>query len=191
LRPDLREEIFRRYEGNPILTAAAWPHTVNAVFNPAVVEFEGDTLLLARVETRTGISHLGVARSPDGLTGWIIDHDREMLPDPRSHAEEFGIEDPRITRVGDEYLIVYTGYSRDGPLVCLAATRDFRSYQRRGVLMPAPITRGQQQSQLSPRQLSMPSLVARAAIASAATGSAHHHPASAFNSSPTSSATER
>jgi len=49
----------------------------------------------------------------------------------------------------------------------------------------------QQQSQLSPRQLPTPSLAARAAIASAAAGSAHHQPASAFNSSPISSATER
>jgi predicted GH43/DUF377 family glycosyl hydrolase len=136
LRGELRGEIFRRHEANPILTAAQWPRTVNAVFNPAVAQFEGETLLLARVETRTGISHLSVARSADGLTSWVIDHDRDMLPDLSSHAEEFGIEDPRITRVGDEYLIVYTGYSGDGPLVCLASTSDFRSYRRRGVLMP-------------------------------------------------------
>lgn len=34
-------------------------------------------------------------------------------------------------------MIVYTGFSSDGPLVCLASTRDFRTYERRGVLMPA------------------------------------------------------
>ena len=33
-------------------------------------------------------------------------------------------------------MIVYTGYSDGGPLVCLASTRDFRAYERRGVLMP-------------------------------------------------------
>lgn len=133
---ELRQELFQRYEGNPILTAAAWPHTVNAVFNPGVAEFEGETLLLARVEDRTGISHLAVARSADGLTDWIIDDDRDMIPELESHAERFGIEDGRITQVGDAYLIAYTGYSGGGPLVCLASTRDFRSYERRGVLMP-------------------------------------------------------
>ena len=50
---------------------------------------------------------------------------------------------------------------------------------------------GQQQSQLSPRQLATPSLAAMAAITSAAMGSAHHHPKSAFASSPASSAIER
>ena len=33
-------------------------------------------------------------------------------------------------------MIAYTGYSRSGPLVCLAATRDFRTFERRGVVMP-------------------------------------------------------
>ena len=51
--------------------------------------------------------------------------------------------------------------------------------------------RAQQHSQLSPFQESRPSLSATAAITRAATGSAHHQPASAFASKPTSSATER
>lgn len=130
------DEIFRRYEGNPILVAGDWPHTVNAVFNPGVTEFDGQTLLLVRVEDRTGISHLSVARSRDGLTDWTIEDHRGVFPDLESVSERFGVEDPRITRCGDEYLIVYTGYSVNGPLVCLSSTRDFRSFERRGVLMP-------------------------------------------------------
>jgi hypothetical protein len=46
-------------------------------------------------------------------------------------------------------------------------------------------------AQLSPRQVSRPSLSATAAMTSAAAGSAHHQPASAFASSPTRSAIER
>jgi predicted GH43/DUF377 family glycosyl hydrolase len=129
-------DLIQRTEGNPILTAADWPYTVNAVFNPAAVRFEDETLLLVRVEDRTGLSHLAVARSADGLTNWIIEPDRRLLPEVESQQEMFGIEDPRITQVGDEYMIAYTGYSDVGPLVCLASTRDFRSYERRGVLMP-------------------------------------------------------
>jgi predicted GH43/DUF377 family glycosyl hydrolase len=128
--------LFNRFGGNPIITAAEWPQPVNAVFNPAVAQFEGETLMLARVEDRTGISHLGVARSADGLTGWTIDPGRSFAPDLASFAERFGIEDPRITKIGEDYLIVYTGFSARGPLVCLAATRDFRTYDRRGVLLP-------------------------------------------------------
>jgi predicted GH43/DUF377 family glycosyl hydrolase len=129
-------ELFERYAGNPILTAADWPYTVNAVFNPAATRFDADTLVLARVEDRSGLSHLCIARSSDGLTNWKVDADRRLLPDVESDAERFGIEDPRITLSGDEYLVAYTGYSSAGPLVRLASTRDFETWDQRGTLMP-------------------------------------------------------
>jgi beta-1,4-mannooligosaccharide/beta-1,4-mannosyl-N-acetylglucosamine phosphorylase len=132
----IREELIRRFEGNPLLDAARWPYTVNAVFNPGVAQLDGETLLLARVEDRTGISHFAVARSPNGLTDWTVDGNGRLPPDLESETEEFGIEDARITQVDEDYLIVYTGYSGHGPLVCLATTRDFQSYERRGVIMP-------------------------------------------------------
>ena len=71
-------EVFRRHAGNPILTAADWSQPVNAVFNPAAALVDRETVVLARVEDRRGISHLGVARSADGLTGSIegIDADQ-------------------------------------------------------------------------------------------------------------------
>jgi len=135
LMKEFAEPLFRRHPGNPILTPEMWPYTVNAVFNPGVTTFGDHTLLLVRVEDRSGVSHLGVARSPDGLTGWEIDPTPTLPGDPTRYEETWGIEDPRITKVGDEYMVVYTGFSQGGPLVCLASTQDFRSFQRRGVLM--------------------------------------------------------
>ena len=130
------QKLFRRYTGNPILTPEQWPYTVNAVFNPGVVKVGEDTLLLVRVEDRSGISHLGVARSPDGYTNWAIEPEGGDQMLPGHHGETWGIEDPRITQCGEEYMIVYTGFSRGGPLVCLAVTRDFRTFERRGIIMP-------------------------------------------------------
>ena len=131
-----RKQLFRRYEGNPILTPRDWPYTVNGVFNPGVaVDTDGSTVLLVRVEDRSGLSHLTVARSRDGFTDWNVDPHPSFYPDLDRFEEAWGIEDPRITQVDDEYLITYTGFSRGGPLVCLAATRDFRSFERRAVLM--------------------------------------------------------
>ena len=69
-------------------------------------------------------------------SNWIVEPDRRFLPDIESHTERFGIEDPRITVCGEEFMITYTGYSDVGPLVCLASTRDFRTYERLGVIMP-------------------------------------------------------
>ena len=95
---------------------------VNAAFNPAATVFDGQTLLLVRVELRSGLSQFAVATSTDGRTDWTIDHDRRFEPEADSFSELWGVEDPRITRVGEDYLIVYTGFSRGGPLVCLAST---------------------------------------------------------------------
>ena len=96
---------------------------VNAVFNPGVTVIDGRTLLLLRVSTRTGLSALIAATSEDGITNWEIDPERGLHPLDGSFEEHWGIEDPRITKVGDEYYVVYVGYSAAGPLVLLATTR--------------------------------------------------------------------
>ncbi len=128
-------EVFHRYEANPVLTAKDWPNMVNSVFNPGAVAFDGGTLLLVRVEDRTGRSHLCVARSADGYTDWTIDVDCRLEPAYDRYEERWGIEDPRITKVGDDYYIVYTGFSEGGALVSLARTQDFATFERMGVLM--------------------------------------------------------
>ena len=74
-------ELFVRHPSNPILTAADWPYEVNGVFNPAAAEVAGETVLLARVEDRRGISHLTVARSANGIDGWTIEREPLLAPD--------------------------------------------------------------------------------------------------------------
>jgi len=132
--------LLQRHGTNPILTAADWPHTVNSVFNPGAVRLpDGTTLLLCRVEDRRGISCLWVARSENGIDGWRIDSEPALLPDPEHHPEElWGVEDPRIVWLDElgQYAITYTAYSRAGPAVSLALTRDFVRFDRLGVVMP-------------------------------------------------------
>jgi predicted GH43/DUF377 family glycosyl hydrolase len=131
--------LFHRHEQNPILTAADWPYPVHTVFNPgATLLADGTTLLLCRVEDRRGISHLCAARSANGVDGWVIDERPTLLPDPENYPEElWGIEDPRITFVEElgKYVIAYTAFSRGGPGVALALTKDFRSFERCGLVM--------------------------------------------------------
>lgn len=132
-------ELFRRDEKNPILTGAEWPYRVNSVFNPGATRLsDGQTLLLARVEDRTGISHLTAARSQDGVTAWRIDPQPTFAPEPTNYPEEeWGVEDARIVYLPEleQYAVTYTAYSPRGPLVSLALTRDFKSFERRGIIM--------------------------------------------------------
>ena len=134
-----RSELFTRHKLNPILTAADWPYQINSVFNPAATLLkDGTTLLLCRVEDRTGLSHLSAARSANGIDNWQIDSIPTLLGEPDKYPEElWGIEDPRITYVPElsKYVIVYTAFTRDGPGVALAMTDDFHSFERYGVIM--------------------------------------------------------
>jgi predicted GH43/DUF377 family glycosyl hydrolase len=133
-------ELFHRNKLNPILKADNWPYPINSVFNPgATLLHDGTTLLLCRVEDRSGLSHFCAARSKNGIDGWVIDSQPTLLPDPENFPEElWGIEDPRITFVEElkKYAIVYTAFTRDGPGVALALTEDFKSFERYGVIMP-------------------------------------------------------
>lgn len=133
------DEIFTRYEGNPILTPRMWPYRINAVFNPGAVKLGRDTLILARVERRSGCSHLTVARSSDGLTDWRIDNHPTLAADVDNHPEEiWGLEDPRIVFLEEEgvYAVTYVAFSASGPLVSLATTTDFRDFKRQGIIIP-------------------------------------------------------
>lgn len=129
-------DLFRRHPANPILTAADWPVPVNVVFNPAAAEVDGETVLLARVETRTGISNLTVARSANGVDGWTIAPEPLLAPLERKTAEQWGFEDPRMVWVEElgRHVITCTAYGPSGPKVFLATTEDFRTVERIGVV---------------------------------------------------------
>lgn len=139
MRPNTSPALFTRSAANPILTAGDVPYPANSVFNPGAARVGGETILLVRVEDLRGMSQLHVARSADGLTAWRFDPDVLLRSDVERYPEEiWGCEDPRLTWLPerDEWAIAYTAYSRRGPLVSLAMTRDFRAVERLGPVMP-------------------------------------------------------
>ena len=133
------DALFQRKHSNPILTAADWPYPVHTVFNAgATMLRDGTTLLLCRVEDRTGRSHLCAARSADGVGNWIVDAQPTLHSDPENHPEElWGIEDARITFVPEigKYAVAYTAFGKGGPGVSLALTGDFVHFDRCGLVM--------------------------------------------------------
>jgi predicted GH43/DUF377 family glycosyl hydrolase len=134
-----RRELFDRHAGNPILTADHWPYPVNAVFNPAAVAVGSETVLLARVEDLRGISHLSVARSPNGIDSWTVDAEPLLAPTPGIESEQWGFEDARAVWLPEleRFAITCTAYGPPGPAVFLALTDDFHTVERRGVIMGA------------------------------------------------------
>jgi beta-1,2-mannobiose phosphorylase / 1,2-beta-oligomannan phosphorylase len=81
----------------------------------------------------TSISHLRVARSKDG-----VHFDVEKMPalSPVTFYESFGCEDARITFIDDTWWINYSAVSSLGISTALASTKDFKSFERHGIIFP-------------------------------------------------------
>jgi predicted GH43/DUF377 family glycosyl hydrolase/glycosyltransferase involved in cell wall biosynthesis len=78
------------------------------------------------------ISHLRVARSSDGIH-FTIDPEPTIVS--ATPLEEYGVEDPRITRFGDVFHITYVAVSRLGITTARLTTTDFRSFERHGTML--------------------------------------------------------
>ena len=122
---------INRYENNPILVKEDVPFKVNSIFNPGAVKINDQYLLVCRVEMPSGRSSLVLASGNNGISFKVED---KLCLSPDDHKEffkyvEWGIEDPRVTKIEDKYYLTYTGYSRYMPLVVIAETVDFKRYK--------------------------------------------------------------
>ncbi len=100
-----------RFEGNPILKPVPeHPWESKYVFNPAMFELGDKIHYIYRAMGDDNVSRLGYACSTDGC---VIE---ERLPypvfEPLNPEEAKGVEDPRVTVIGDTCIMAYTAFSR-------------------------------------------------------------------------------
>jgi len=132
----LEQDVLRRYEGNPIITAGDIPFTCNTVFNGSPVKIGDDYYILLRVEGQHGYSLFALAHGTDGYH-FEIEKLPVMVPaedGPMAKYEVAGIEDPRITPLEGTLYVVYTAFSGYGPVMALARTADLRRFERLGII---------------------------------------------------------
>jgi len=94
--------------------------------DPRVVRRKADGLVRL-----TFTSHLRVVRCGDGRA---VREVTDVTFRPQGEGEEFGVEDPRITRLNGRFYFTYVAVSRHGPATALASTSDFRAFDRHGVI---------------------------------------------------------
>ncbi|MHA2428773.1 MAG: glycoside hydrolase family 130 protein [Candidatus Hermodarchaeia archaeon] len=114
------------------------PRWVEDTFDRSSVDASDPRLLRlpnGRVRLRY-ISHLRLVRlNLTDLKVKEISTPNELRPSVP--WEEFGIEDPRITQIGDTYYITYVAISRKmGVATALMMTKDFNSFERKGIIFP-------------------------------------------------------
>ena len=81
------------------------------------------------------MSHIRLARSRDGINFTV---DPGPFIYPCSQSESFGVEDARVTKIGNLYYITYTAISGDSWATALATTADFAGIERKGLIFPPP-----------------------------------------------------
>ena len=125
---------LQRMDTNPLVVPSQIAYArASGAFNPgaAIDHASGRVVLLVRVfEEESRRSSLALALSADGEK---IDEIRDRPAVAREAPyEEWGVEDARITWLAGEgrYAITYTGYSPNGPRVCLITTDDLLAPER-------------------------------------------------------------
>lgn len=141
---------LQRFAGNPILTPNKNGWESRAVFNPAVVLFGNEWYLIYRAQGEDEVSRLGMARLASPTEVSERKPEPVFGPDPDSEYENMGVEDPRITQMGNEYYMLYVAASKYPSLtqvpmhpreaqwrarVSLAKTADFESWSRFGMII--------------------------------------------------------
>ena len=81
------------------------------------------------------LSHIRLARSGDGVH-FTVEENPFIYPCVPSEC--FGVEDARVTKIGDTYYLTYTAVSPDGWATALAVTKDFNKIERKGLVFAPP-----------------------------------------------------
>lgn len=137
---------IRRSDENPILVPRAeeaWEAA--GAFNGCPVKGKDGIHFVYRAQSAPRDVHgvnmsrssIGYAHSRDG----IHFSKREQLIRPTEPWEQFGCEDPRVTKLGDTYYIFYTAlefhpFRAEGIKVAVALTKDFDKITERHLVTP-------------------------------------------------------
>lgn len=135
---------FRHSASELVLRPGTPPWQSARVYNPTAIVVRNRVVLLYRAQgsarIRTGRhwrwpSVLGLAWSRDGLRFTPEPH---PVLEPETPAERSGVEDPRVVKIGRDYVLTYTAFDGNRARLCLTTTRDhgLHAWDHRRVLFP-------------------------------------------------------
>lgn len=117
------------------------PYEVATVHNAGMAKYNGEYIMLFRSHLHNGRSVIGLARSQDGYN-FKVEHEPFLTPCADSifgEYEEYGVEDVRISQIGEDYLLTYSAYSRHGVRIGLAKTKNFKTVERISLITQADL----------------------------------------------------
>ncbi|MCK5358608.1 MAG: hypothetical protein KAJ48_09455 [Elusimicrobiales bacterium] len=125
--------IFTRAKQNPILkpTKNQWENL--KVYNPGAIYYQNKHHLFYRAMGKSRISSIGYATS---VSGEKFIRDKNPLLKSKLKIESRGLEDPRISQVGNKFFLTYTAYDNITARLCLMTSPDLKNWQRHNEIFP-------------------------------------------------------
>lgn len=126
----MKNRILHKYEQNPVICPAMMPEPVLYTFNPGVIKHNGEYIMVMDVTTLDDIHRFWLARSKDGYH-FTADPKPVNWPEPDPTHPEMCTYDPRITKIGEEYIIIYASdLGQNEARLGIVKTRDFEIFER-------------------------------------------------------------
>jgi len=123
-----------------IMEASEHKWEARAVLNPSVVKTrDGVEHIFYRAVAENWVSCIGYARvegGRKGVGGRLVRFDEPLIVPTESYEIE-GIEDPRVTKIGSVYYMLYTAFDGKDARIAYATSRDLLKWKKKGVISPS------------------------------------------------------
>lgn len=104
-----------------------------AVLNPACIRKDGITHMFYRAINRSNISSIGYCQLRGNK---VIKRLARPVLFPEQDYEKMGVEDPRITLLGQTFYLFYTAFDGQNAHIAYATSSDLVNFVKKGVLSP-------------------------------------------------------
>ena len=119
----------------PVLNATGNTEFVEVQLNdPDLIATDARVVNYKGLDYLTTISHLRLLCSEDGIHFYEPDGYLPLFGS--GYLERYGIEDCRVTQIGDVYHLTYTAVSDSGVGVGLKTTKDWQQFESKGMILP-------------------------------------------------------
>lgn len=119
----------------PVLNDDGIVETIEVPLNdPDLISTDARVANYKGLDYLTTISHLRLLCSDDGVRFYEPEGYQSLFG--KGSLEKFGIEDCRVTQIGETYYLTYTAVSDSGVGVGLKTTTDWKHFESKGMILP-------------------------------------------------------
>lgn len=104
------------------------------VLNPAVIVEGTDIHIFYRAVRKGNFSTIGYCKLNEPLK--LVSRNDAPIIDIVYDYESHGVEDPRISKIEGTYYLTYTAYDGVNALACLATSKDLKTFEKKGFIVP-------------------------------------------------------